>query len=182
MRELLWVVPLWFLGFSAAWAGEPLFPQNSVPKVSSQETFQQLALEAEKKKGQKIKLAGRMIGFDPSDEGTIIIAEWLPYPADLDLEDGPQDHDQDTGLRFALRYPGQTHDPQFKWKGNEFILEGNIQGTKNVVMDLFGNEKTLMFVMAQCIHVWESGETEEFDQPDVQFKGPHIARTFCIKK
>ena len=182
MRELLLVVPLCMFGFSAAWAGDPLFPQDSVPKASSIEIFHKLASNAEKSQGEKIKLAGRMIGFEPSDEGTIIIAEWLPYTADLDLEDGPQDHDKDTGLRFALRYPGQTHDPQFKWKGNEFILEGTIQGTKNVVMDMFGNEKTLLYVIAQCIHVWESGETEEFDQPDVQFKGPHIARTFCIKK
>ena len=182
MRALLLVVPLCLFCFVAAWAGEPTFPQDAVPKVSSKSDFQKLVSGIEENKGRTIKLAGRMIGFDPSDEGTIIIAEWLPYPADLDLEDGPKDHDQDTGLRFALRYPGETHDPQFKWKGNEFILEGKIRGTKNVVMDMFGSAKTLMYVMAQCIHVWESGETEEFDQPDVQFKGPHIARTFCIRK
>ena len=37
MRELLLVVPFCLFGFSAAWAGEPLFPQDSVPKVSSNE-------------------------------------------------------------------------------------------------------------------------------------------------
>ena len=182
MRELVMFISLCLLSLSAAQAAEPIFPQDAVPKVSSKSAFQKLFSGIEENKGRTIKLAGRMIGFEPSEEGTIIIAEWLPYPADLDLEDGPKDHDQDTGLRFALRYPGETHDPQFKWKGNEFILEGKIQGTKNIVMDLFGSAKSLMFVMAQCIHVWESGETEEFDQPDVQFKGPHIARTFCVKK
>ena len=182
MRALVMFVSFCLLSFSAAQAAESIFPQDEVPKVSTKSEFQKLVSGIEENKGRTIKLAGRMIGFDPAKEGTIIIAEWLPYPADLNLEDGPKDHDQDTGLRFAVRYPGETHDPQFKWKGNEFILEGKIQGTKNVIMDLFGSTQPLIYVMAQCIHVWESGETEEFDQPDVQFKGPHIARTFCVKK
>ncbi len=88
-----------------------------------------------------VKLAGRMIGFDPTDEGTVILAEWLPYPVDLDLEDGPKDHDVDTGMRFALRYPGETHDPQLIWKGNKFIMEGTIQGTRTMVLDMFGHQK-----------------------------------------
>lgn len=182
MKVLMTVVILCLLSLSYGWAAGPMFPQDTTPKVGTKAEFQKLVSESEGKKGYMIKLAGRMIGFDPSDEGTIILAEWLPYPADLDLEDGPKDYDQDTGLRFALRYPGETHDPLFKWKGNKFILEGTIQGKRNIVLDMFGKQKSLLYVMAQCIHVWESGESEEFDQPDVQFKGPHVARTFCVGK
>lgn len=182
MRVTLTVAVLCLFCFSYGWSADVLLPQDGTQKISTPEDFQKLVSGIEENKGLTVKLAGRMISFDPSDEGTIIIAEWLPFPVDLDLEDGPKDSDQDTGLRFALRYPGETHDPQFKWRGNKFILEGNIQGTRSVTMDLFGSSKNLIYVMARCIHVWETGETEEFDQPDVQFKGPHIARTFCVKK
>ena len=182
MKILMAVVILCLLSFSQALSADPMFPEDSTPRVATKEDFQKFASGVEGNKGKMVKLAGRMIGFDPSEEGTIILAEWLPYPVDLDLEDGPKDHDVDTGLRFALRYPGETHDPQFAWKGNKFILEGTIQGTRNMILNLFGTHKSLPYVMAQCIHVWETGETEEFDQPDVQFKGPHIARTFCVGK
>lgn len=182
MKVLMTIVILCLLNFSQGLAADPMFPEDATPRVGTEADFQKLVSEIEGKKGQIVKLAGRMIGFDPSEEGTIILAEWLPYPADLDLEDGPKDHDVDTGLRFALRYPGETHDPQFKWEGNKFILEGTIQGKRTMVLNMFGTHKSLLYVMARCIHIWESGETEDFDQPDVQFKGPHIARTFCVRK
>jgi hypothetical protein len=182
MKALITVAFFCLFSFSQGLAAEPTFPEDATPKVVTEADFQKFASDVEGKKGQMVKLAGRMIGFDPSQEGTIILAEWLPYPVDLDLEDGPKDYDVDTHLRFAVRYPGETHDPQFKWEGNKFILEGTIQGTRTMVLDLFGTHKKLPYVMARCIHVWETGETEEFDQPDVQFKGPHIARTFCVRK
>ena len=182
MKILIAIVALYLVSFSNGLAVETMFPEGASPRVSTTADFQKFVSEVESKKGKIVKLAGRMIGFDPAEEGTIILAEWLPYPADLDLEDGPKDHDVDTGLRFALRYPGETHDPQFKWKGNKFILEGTIQGKRTVVLDMFGTQKSLPYVIARCIHLWESGETEEFDQPDLQFKGPHIARTFCVGK
>ena len=182
MKVLITVAVWCLLSYTQGLAADTMFPEDATPRVGTKADFQEFASDVEGKKGQMIKLAGRMIGFDPTDEGTVILAEWLPYPTDLDLEDGPKDHDVDTGLRFALRYPGETHDPQFKWKGNKFILEGTIEGERKVVVNLFGTNKTLPYIMVRCIHVWETGETEEFDQPDVQFKGPHIARTFCVGK
>lgn len=182
MTVLMTLILLCLLSFSPVRAADPTFPEDAVPMVGDKAYFQKLVTDPESKKGEKIKIAGRMIGFEPSEEGTIILAEWLPYPVHLNLEDGPKDQDQDTGLRFALRYPGETHDPQFKWEGNKFILEGTIEGQRDFVMDMFGTKKTLVYVMARCIHVWETGATEEFDQPDVQFKGPHVARTFCVRK
>ena len=182
MNSMFMGVMLCVFALSQAQASDPTFPKDSVHKVESATEFKKITSGIGELKGQKIKLAGRMAGFDPADEGTIILAEWLPYPIDLDLEEGPKDPTQDSGLRFALRYPGEVHDPLFKWKGNKFILEGTIQGTRTVIMDMFGTEKMLLYVVAQCIHVWEQGETESMDQPDVQFKGPHLARTFCVNR
>ena len=182
MKVLITGVVLFLLSFTQGLAADRQFSEGATPRVGSKADFQKFASDVEGKKGRMIKIAGRMIGFDPTEEGTVILAEWLPYPADLNLEDGPKDHDVDTGLRFALRYPGDTHDPQFLWKGNKFIMEGTVEGERNFVVNLFGTHKMLPYVMARCIHVWETGETEEFDQPDIQFKGPHIARTFCVGK
>ena len=42
-------------------------------------------------------------------------------------------------------------------RGNKFLLEGNVEGIKKALVNIFGNEENLLYVNAKCVHVWETG-------------------------
>ena len=64
MKVLITVAALCLLSVSHALA-DPMFPEDSTPRVGTKAEFQNFASSVEGEKGQMIKLAGRMIGFDP---------------------------------------------------------------------------------------------------------------------
>ena len=134
-----------------------------------------------------IKLAGRIIDTSSTSEGAMILAAWFPYLPHFDLEDGPPDTAAHHGRHFVFLFPGLTgdpfakgpdYDPLIAWEGNKFVMEGSIQGHRTMIINSEGDEQTMLFVRAQCIHVWETGKSEPSDQPDSQWPG-QIARTFC---
>ena len=137
-----------------------------------------------------IKLAGRIIDTSSTTEGAMILAAWFPYLPHFDLEDGPPDTAAHHGRHFVFLFPGFSgdpfakgpdYDPLMAWEGNKFVMEGSIQGRRAMIINIEGDEQTMLFVRAQCIHVWETGESEPSDQPDSQWPG-QIARTFCTQK
>ncbi len=63
-------------------------------------------------------------------------------------------------------------------QGNKFIVEGTVKGTKNALISLFGNEKSLLYVNAKCVHVWETGQSSLSKSPDSDYLEAR-RKTFC---
>ena len=195
MRKLL-------VGFGVAWLltlsqgcipspeTDPLFPEDKVPAAIDASDFDRISAHLDGYTGSMIKLAGRIVDTNHTEEGAIILASWLPYPPHFELEDGPPDVSPHHRRHFVFLFPGIAGDPFEKgpdydslivWEGNKFVLEAMIKGTRTMVLDVEGDEKALLFVITRCIHVWETGESEPSDQPDSQWTG-QVARTFCAQK
>ena len=177
------------LGCAALSGNDPVFPEDQVPAVMTVTDFDRIWDNLENYKGMTVKLAGRIVDTTSTPDGAVILANWLPYVSHFDLEDGPPDMSHLHLRHFAFLFPGITgdpfakgpdYDPQVAWEGNKFVLEGTVAGSRTMVVNLLGKEKTLLLVRAQCIHVWETGESEPSDQPDSQWAG-QIARTFCVR-
>ncbi len=177
-------------GCAAQYQTEPMFPEDAAPAITSAAQFDSIDSGAESYKRKTMKLAGRIHSVDATEQGALILADWLPFPKDIGLEEGPPDTPDAQGRRFVFLFPGTVrdpfipgpgYDPKAAWEGNRFVLEGTVEGKKTMVLDIFGGEKSLLYLSARCIHVWETGEGEIADQPDSQWGGT-IARTFCAMK
>ena len=106
--------------------------------------------------GTKVQLGGRIIQADPKAKGVLIIAEQMPivnHPVY-----GPADPGKRVGeFQFALLFPGQL-DPSALRDGNRFIVVGTTKGRKSVVVE--GAPKTEPYLVAECIHIWQTGRSE----------------------
>ena len=178
------------LGCALTSPPEPSFVEDQVPAIISSYDFDRISNNLEGYQGMNIKLAGRIIDTSSTTEGAIILATWFPYLPHFDLEDGPPDTAARHGRHFVFLFPGFSgdpfakgpdYDPLMAWEGNKFVMEGSIQGRRTMIINIEGDEQTMLFVRAQCIHVWETGKSEPSDQPDSQWPG-QIARTFCARE
>ena len=103
--------------------------------------------------GTKVQLGGRIVQVNPSEKGTLVVAEQLPI-ANRPVY-GPTDTGQRTGsYEFALQYAGELPADALRF-GNRFIVVGTTQGRKSVVVD--GAPKSEPFLVADCIPSWQTG-------------------------
>ena len=103
--------------------------------------------------GTKVQLGGRIVQVNPSEKGTLVVAEQLPI-ANRPVY-GPTDTGQRTGsYEFALQYAGELPADALRF-GYRFIVVGTTQGRKSVVVD--GAPKSEPFLVADCIHIWQTG-------------------------
>ena len=154
----------------------PIFPNNASQEVNK-EQFGVLVAKPDVYRGQAVKLAGRVVGVKTTEKGTMILAEWLPLPEEGQY--GPGSNQIAQQDRFSFLYPGAI-DSWGTWKGNRFIVTGEIEGTHEVISSLTGHSKSLPYMVARCIHVWEIGDNLWWDQPDTDPGGyPYLQKTYC---
>jgi starvation-inducible outer membrane lipoprotein len=128
--------------------------------------------------GHKVGLGGRIVQATKSGKGIVIVAEQLPivnHPAY-----GPSEDVKRTGdYEFAFLYPGEL-EPQALKNGNRFVIVGTTTSRRPVVVN--GMPKTEPFLIADCIHVWQTGRTEiaEFKEDAGGGYSPLPEKTYCV--
>ncbi len=163
--------------FFAGCASAPTFHTNGSQALKSDSEFGVLMAQPDVFTGRAIKLAGRMIGVEKTAEGTIVMAEWLPYPH-VEYQ-GPSDTIPTPQERFTIFYPGQL-DPEGALHGNKFLVLGKMDETRSMASSSKMKGR-LPYIKASCLHVWKTGDAEiEAHQPDVENTGyPVMEETYC---
>jgi hypothetical protein len=107
----------------------------------------------------------------------VIVAEQLPivnHPVY-----GPTEDIKSTGdHEFAFLYPGKLEMLDLM-RGNRFIIVGTTTSRRPVLVD--GIPKTEPFLIADCIHVWQTGGSEiaEFKEDAGAGYSPLPENTYC---
>ena len=67
-------------------------------------------------------------------------------------------------------------------KGNRFIVVGTTTGRRPVLVN--GIPKTEPFLVADCVHIWQTGGTEiaEFKEDPGAGYSPLPEKTYCVTK
>jgi hypothetical protein len=163
MRKVILVFAvLGFMGLQNGCAPHPgsdlLFPKgNGAKMVTTGAQFDEMAGNSEKYLGHETMLAGAVMSIDHTDEGYFALAKWLPYPK-TQADKGPVATGSDGNRHFLIRFVSKQKREFYTTRGNLFLLEGNVEGTKKALVKIFGNEENLLYVNAKCVHVWETGE------------------------
>jgi len=172
-------------GLSACAANTP-FPPEVMEKVSLTFHFEAWrdaspTNEAGKSDaGIKGQLGGRILQATENDKGIVIVASQLPivnYPVY-----GPaEDVDRTGDYEFAFLYTGEI-EPLDLMKGNRFIVVGTTTSRRPVLVN--GIPKTKPFLIADCIHVWQTAGAEiaEFKESVGGGFSPLPETTYCIAK
>jgi len=157
-----------------------LFPQGNGEKiVTTSSQFDEMAGNFEKYLGHETMLAGAVMSIDQTDEGYFVLAKWLPYPK-TQADKGPTVSQSDGDRHFLIRFVGKRKKVFYTTRGNLFLLEGNVEGTKKALVNIFGNEESLLYVNAKCVHVWETGAEDKIglNETDNEY-GETRERTLC---
>lgn len=160
--------------------GQPKYPVGQSGAITSIAQLEEAVAEADGNKGVEIRLAGRIQGIEPTAEGYHVLATWLPYPASFRMATPPRDSALGEPRHFTFYFYGKPTSDFRVWRGNKFILEGTVEGKKKTVIDVIGRSQTLLSVRANCVHVWETGQSDAVADPDSQYEAR--ARTFCARK
>ncbi len=152
-----------------------LFPPD-VTNTSTSLEFGVLQAKPDVFNGRVVQLAGRIIGVEKSEGGTLILAHELPlqkHPAYGPAETG------DSTPPFAILYPGNV-EPSALWYGNKFVVIAVSHGQKTV--DVEGVPHREPYVVARCMHVWKTGGYYEIADFPHAFDGyyPLEQQTFCV--
>ena len=150
-----------------------LFPPEVMEKVSP--TFQFEAWRdagptnesGKSDAGIKVELGGRIVQATKNGKGIVI---------------GPaEDVDRTGDYEFAFLYPGELETLDLM-KGNRFIIVGTTTTRRPVLVN--GIPKTEPFLIADCIHVWQTGGTEiaEFKEDVGGGLSPLPEKTYCVAK
>ncbi|WP_342349211.1 hypothetical protein [uncultured Nitrospira sp.] len=151
---------------------------NGTKTVTTSQQFDEIADNSSSYLGQEKKLAGAVVSIDQTDEGYTILAEWLPYPK-TQLEEGPKIGQSDRSRHFLIRFVGKREKDFYTTRGNIFLLEGTVEGTKKTLVNVFGPRKDLLSVNAKCVRIWETGQDpDSSSQRDVEYP-PTRNRTLC---
>nr|MBI3614065.1 Slp family lipoprotein [Nitrospirota bacterium] len=116
--------------------------------------------------GRKVQLGGRIVASEQTSNGILIVGQQLPivnHPAY-----GPSDTDKRVGeFEFAFLFKGKL-DQRALMSGNRFIIIGTTQGKQETVM-VDGAPKSEPYLIAQCLHIWntEGREISDFLSGDV---------------
>jgi hypothetical protein len=93
---------------------------------------------------------------------------------------GPTEDVERTGdYEFAFLYPGELESRDLR-NGNRFVIVGTTTSRRPVVVN--GVPKPEPFVIADCIHVWQTGEIEiaEFEEDLGGGYSPLPEETRCV--
>jgi hypothetical protein len=113
---------------------------NGTKTVTTSSQFDEIADNPSGYLGQEKKLAGAVVSIDQTDEGYLVLAQWLPYPA-TQAEQGPQASKSSGNRHFLIRFVGKREREFYTVRGNKFLLEGKVEGTKKALVNLFGSKK-----------------------------------------
>jgi starvation-inducible outer membrane lipoprotein len=119
-----------------------------------------------------------MVQAAKNGKGIVIVAEQLPIVKHPVY--GPAEDVKRTGdYEFAFLYPGEL-EPQALRNGNRFVIVGTTTNRRPVVVN--GVPKTEPFLIADCIHVWQTGRTEiaEFKEDVGGGFSPLPEKTYCV--
>jgi len=157
-----------------------LFPQgNGAKLVTTGAQFDEMAGNSKKYLGHETMLAGAVVSIDQTAEGYLVLAKWLAYPK-TQADKGPTVSQSDGNRHFLIRFVGKRKKEFYTTRGNLFLLEGKVEGTKKALVNIFGNEEDLLHVDAKCVHVWETGEEDQVGsrESDSEY-GETRERTIC---
>ena len=130
--------------------------------------------------GIKVLLGGRIVQITNDSKGIVIVADQLPivnHPAY-----GPTEEVNRIGEHeFAFLYDGEI-EPLDLMRGNRFLIVGTTTSRRPVLVH--GFPKTEPFLIADCIHVWQTGEAEiaEFKEDAGGGNSPLPETTYCVVK
>jgi hypothetical protein len=126
-------------------------------------------------------LGGRIIQADKKGKGIVVVAEQLPivnHPVYGPTErEGKRSGDHE----FAFLYEGELQSLDLM-KGNRFVIVGTTTGRRPVLVNSL--PKTEPFLVADCIHVWQTGGAEilERKEPLAGGDSPLPEKTYCVAK
>ena len=130
--------------------------------------------------GLKVELGGRIVQASKNGKGIVIVAEQLPIVTHPVY--GPTENVKRTGdFEFAFLYPGEIEPLDLK-NGNRFVIVGTTTDRRPVLVN--GIPKTEPFLVADCIHVWQTGRAEisEFKEGVGGGFSPLPEKTYCAAK
>jgi len=109
----------------------------------------------------------------------MIVAEQLPIVEHPVYGPAEPEKRRAGDYEFAFLYPGEL-DPQAVKNGNRFVVVGTTSGRRPVVVN--GIPKSEPFLVADCIHVWQTGRTEiaEFKEDVGGGYSPLPEKTYCV--
>lgn len=187
--NLMPLSPLMTLTLCAVLSGcaeKSLFPPDITEKVSPTfhfEAWRDAGPSNESGKsdsGIKVMLGGRIVQATKNGKGIVIVAEHLPivnHPVY-----GPTEETKGTGdHEFAFLYAGELETLDLM-RGNRFIVVGTTTSRRPVLVN--GIPKTEPFLIADCIHVWQTGGAEiaEFKEDVGGGLSPLPEKTYCVAK
>ena len=157
-----------------------LFPKDKGAKIVTKSSqFDEMAGNSENYLGQELKIAGAVVSIDQTAEGYLVLARWLPYPKTTNVDQPPRGGQTDDLRHFLIRFVGQRETKFYTTRGNKFLLEGTVAGTKRALVNVFGPKQNLLYVNTKCVKIWETGEDEGSDsERDVEYP-PIRRRTLC---
>ena len=157
-----------------------LFPKgNGAKMVTTSAQFDEMAGNVENYLGHETMLAGAVVSIDHTDEGYFVLAKWLPYPK-TQIDKGPVASESDGDRHFLIRFVGKRKKEFYTTRGNKFLLEGNVEGTKKTLVNAFGPKRNLLHVNAKCVHIWETGGEGKIglNETDIEYAETR-ERTLC---
>ena len=132
--------------------------------------------------GIKVQLGGRIVQATENGKGLVIVAAQLPivnYPVY-----GPTETEEVTrtgDYEFAFLYTGEI-EPLDLMRGNRFIVVGTTTSRRPLLVN--GMPKTAPFLIADCIHVWQTAGAKiaEFKEDVGGGFSPLPETTYCVAK
>lgn len=184
MHRLAWVAIVSFLPIIGC-APTTLFPPKVMEKVAPNFDFDAWKesspsnVHGKSDSGTKVELGGRIVQANPSTKGILIVAEQLPITNRPVY--GPKEAGKRNGTyEFALQYPDELPPEAIRF-GNRFVVVGTTQGRKHVVVE--GSPKSEPFLVADCLHVWQTGRSEiaSFKEDVGAGFSPLPEQTYCAQ-
>jgi starvation-inducible outer membrane lipoprotein len=156
-----------------------LFPANVLKDVDTGFDFNAWRASPNANQGRKVQIGGRIIQAEPTAEGVLIVGEQLPIVEHPVY--GPATPKKRFGVyEYAFLYPGKM-EPTALLPGNRFIVVGTTQKAR--VVSVEGASKSEPYLIADCVHIWKTGEKDISDFPEVGAGYyPLESDTYCVKK
>ena len=131
--------------------------------------------------GTKVELGGRIVQTSKNGKGIVIVAEQLPIQQHPVYGPAEPEKRRAGDYEFAFLYPGEL-DPQVLRSGNRFVVVGTTSGRKPIMVN--GIPKSEPYLVADCIHVWQTGRTEiaEFKEDPGGGYATLPEKTYCATK
>ena len=155
---------IWVAGCSSA----PFFPTNASQILQSEAEFGVLKAEPDVHQGRIVKLAARMVNAKPLNQGTLVLAEWLPYPQ-VEYE-GPDDTGWVSKGVISVFYP-DTLDAEGSLPGNKFLVIGEVVRDTHTAL-------SLSQITARCLYVWKTGNAD-LGEPDDEYDA--LEEMYCAE-